>query len=91
MVSWSDMPVVFDRPMWCEKCRATTVHSVKAYKDEEIRTCTRCHTRTIYEVVDSKLEEAERRTPDPTKDESDFKRNAKRKYKPRKKKGGDED
>jgi hypothetical protein len=88
---WSDMPVRFDRPMWCDECRATTTHTVTAYKDEEIRTCSRCHTRTIYEVVEGELEETESSKPDASKEDYDFKRRDPRRYRPRKKPGEEDE
>lgn len=78
MSDWSDMPVVFDRPDWCDKCQGTTVHEVKAYKDEEVRRCTRCQQRTIIRYEGAQQVGFDKSVPDKTKDYYDSKDNMER-------------
>jgi hypothetical protein len=91
MKDWSDLPIRFDRPARCERCGSITLHTVTEYKDEEIRTCTRCKTRTIIKFDEGAETGREARTPDTGKEEADFKRAAKRKYRPRKRDEEDEE
>lgn len=48
MPIFDDHPIRQDVDLFCEaKCNRVTPHTVTTYKDEEIKTCHRCKTRTI--------------------------------------------
>jgi len=52
-MGWSEMPIVRADNMPCEVCNRNTRHRRVIYKDEEIRKCKMCNTRTIITFEDN--------------------------------------
>jgi hypothetical protein len=80
MTDFKDLPIRFDRPALCERCNGITQHTVTEYPDEEIRTCTRCRTRTIITFEGKEKTDTTSFTPDHTLEDYNFKRAVNRKY-----------
>jgi hypothetical protein len=85
--SWNVYEARFhcDNPSCCDPndLQDKAPHHCVAYKDIEYRTCQRCGTKTEHKPKGKLLITIRIKKEDPTKEESDFKRNNPRKYQPR--------